>query len=179
MCVCVCVCARVCVCVCTCVCVCVCVCVCARVCVCVHECVCVCVCAHVVVYVHILYLLYVVCMCVWFASFIIILPYQSTYSKYMFSSISFPQPPRGKLQCVCDCCKVILSCLQQSRFGSPAGADEMFPILVYVIVKANPPNLLSTVQFVNNFMGKSLSGEHAYWWTQFTTAVEFSKTLKT
>ena len=88
------------------------------------------------------------------------------------------QTPTAKLKCVCDCCRTILANLQQSRFGSPAGADEMFPILVYVIVKANPPNLLSTVQFINNFTAKNSSGESAYWWAQFSSAVEFSKTLK-
>ena len=31
------------------------------------------------------------------------------------------------------------------------GADDLVPVLVFVIVKANPPSLLSTIQFVDTF----------------------------
>ncbi|MGH0175383.1 UNVERIFIED_CONTAM: hypothetical protein FKN15_070478 [Acipenser sinensis] len=44
-------------------------------------------------------------------------------------------------------------------------------------VKANPPCLLSTIQYINNFYASRLGGEESYWWMQFTAAVEFIKTI--
>ncbi|QQP35679.1 GTPaseactivating protein and VPS9 domaincontaining protein 1like [Caligus rogercresseyi] len=64
--------------------------------------------------------------------------------------------------------------------GSPKGvpaADDFIPVLVFVIIKANPPSLLSTVQYVDNFYGERLSGEDQYWWTQTVSAIEFIKTM--
>jgi hypothetical protein len=43
--------------------------------------------------------------------------------------------------------------------------------------QANPPCLLSTIQYINNFYASRLSGEECYWWMQFTAAVEFIKTI--
>ena len=54
----------------------------------------------------------------------------------------------------------------------------MFPVIVYVVIKSNPPGLLSTIQYIKNFIEMSLAGEDAYWWAQFSTAVEFTKTLE-
>lgn len=56
-------------------------------------------------------------------------------------------------------------------------ADDFMPVLIYVLLQANPPNLLSTVQYVDSFYGKRLHGEEHYWWVQFTAAVEFIKTM--
>ena len=42
------------------------------------------------------------------------------------------------------CCQTLMHLLQLS--GQSAGADDFFPVLVYVILKANPPGLLSAVQ---------------------------------
>lgn len=44
-------------------------------------------------------------------------------------------------------------------------------------LQANPPCLLSTVQYINNFYASRLSGEEGYWWMQFTAALEFIKTI--
>ena len=82
------------------------------------------------------------------------------------------------------------------------------PIWIQVIIKANPPSLLSTVQFVDNFYRQvysfhskywsenpfslfpenilrayqlyrdRLCGEECYWWMQFVGAVEFIKTME-
>lgn len=60
---------------------------------------------------------------------------------------------------------------------SVPGADEFVPALVYVVIHANPPGLLSTVQYVTNFYDQRLSGEEAYYWMQFSAAIAFIKTL--
>lgn len=79
-------------------------------------------------------------------------------------------------------------------------ADDIVPVLVYVLIKviamffhiivcfyscmidmfyvqANPPSLLSTVQYINSFYGDRLEGEEHYWWIQFCAAIEFIKTM--
>ncbi|CAG0907636.1 unnamed protein product, partial [Cyprideis torosa] len=56
-------------------------------------------------------------------------------------------------------------------------ADDFTPVLVFVLIKANPHGLLSTIQFVESFYGKRLCGEDHYWWTQFSCAVEYIKTM--
>lgn len=43
--------------------------------------------------------------------------------------------------------------------------------------QANPPYLLSTIQYVNAFIGDEIEGEDQYWWTQFCSAVTFIKTM--
>lgn len=85
--------------------------------------------------------------------------------------------PRGKLHCIVQSLRILISLLQYARCGDPPGADDLFPVLVYVLIKANPPAMLSTCQYIRNFAENSLQGEDAYWWTQFSTAIEFTKTL--
>lgn len=45
------------------------------------------------------------------------------------------------------------------------------------LLQANPPYLLSTIQYVNAFIGEEIEGEDQYWWTQFCSAVTFIKTM--
>ncbi|XP_011690803.1 PREDICTED: GTPase-activating protein and VPS9 domain-containing protein 1 isoform X2 [Wasmannia auropunctata] len=91
--------------------------------------------------------------------------------------ISAYKTPRDKLQCVFRCATTIMNLLSMaSERGIPA-ADDLIPVLVYVIIKTNPPSLLSTVQYVNSFYGNRLEGEEQYWWTQFCSAIEFIKTM--
>ena len=52
-----------------------------------------------------------------------------------------------------------------SAKGVPA-ADDFVPVMVFVLIKANPPAMLSTVQYVDAFYGARLSGEDQYWWMQ-------------
>lgn len=83
--------------------------------------------------------------------------------------------PRDKVACVAACCSALMSLL--SLAGGVPAADDLIPVLVYVLIQANPPHLLSTVQFVNTFHQDRFEGEAAYWWTQFCSAVEFIKTM--
>ena len=52
-----------------------------------------------------------------------------------------------------------------SAKGVPA-ADDFVPVMVFVLIKANPPAMLSTVQYVDAFYGGRLQGEDQYWWMQ-------------
>ncbi|CAG9856957.1 unnamed protein product [Phyllotreta striolata] len=85
--------------------------------------------------------------------------------------------PRDKVKCVVHCAKCIMDLLSLSHGRSSATADDLLPVLVYVIIKVNPEALLSTVQYVNSFFHDQLFGEEEYWWTQFCAAVEYIKTM--
>lgn len=74
-----------------------------------------------------------------------------------------------------------------------SSADDLTPVLIFVIIKvrnffrisfcdisfksfqANPPYLLSTIEYVDRFV--KLDGEEQYWWIQFCSAVTFIKTM--
>ncbi|XP_043914272.1 GTPase-activating protein and VPS9 domain-containing protein 1 isoform X1 [Protopterus annectens] len=92
-------------------------------------------------------------------------------------TISAYKTPRDKVQCILRMCSTIMNLLSLANENSVPGADDFVPVLVFVLIKANPPCLLSTVQYINNFYASRLSGEESYWWMQFTAAVEFIKTI--
>jgi hypothetical protein len=85
--------------------------------------------------------------------------------------------PKDKVACVVRSSQTIMNLLSLSAKNSVPAADDFLPVLVFVVVKANPPSLLSTVQYVDSFYGNRLSGEDHYWWMQFVAAVEFIKTM--
>lgn len=92
-------------------------------------------------------------------------------------TINAYKTPSDKLQCVVRCCTTIMNLLSMANHRSVPAADDFIPVLVYIIIKANPGNLLSTIQYVNSFYQKELKGEDEYWWIQFCSAVEFIKTM--
>uniref|UniRef100_A0A7E4VN45 Receptor-mediated endocytosis protein 6 n=1 Tax=Panagrellus redivivus TaxID=6233 RepID=A0A7E4VN45_PANRE len=84
--------------------------------------------------------------------------------------------PRDKMACVVRCCETIQNLIGLAS-GHSASADDITPVLVFVLIKANPPALLSNIQYVSGFYERRMQGSEAYWWTQFTAAVEFIKQL--
>ncbi|XP_075226485.1 GTPase activating protein and VPS9 domains 1 isoform X2 [Lycorma delicatula] len=93
------------------------------------------------------------------------------------AAISAYKTPRDKLYCVFRCCTTIMNLLSLASDRSVPAADDLIPVLVYVLIKANPPSLLSTIQYINSFYGSRLEGEVRYWWVQFCSAIEFIKTM--
>ncbi|XP_076061882.1 GTPase activating protein and VPS9 domains 1 isoform X2 [Oratosquilla oratoria] len=85
--------------------------------------------------------------------------------------------PGDKLQCVIRAAQTLMNLLSLAHHRSVPAADDFMPVFVYMLIKANPPALLSTVQYVNLFYEQRLEGEDQYWWTQFCSAIEFIKTM--
>ncbi|XP_038638053.1 GTPase-activating protein and VPS9 domain-containing protein 1 isoform X2 [Scyliorhinus canicula] len=102
-------------------------------------------------------------------------PWPSAQSEVR--TINAYKTPRDKVQCILRMCSTIMNLLSLANEDSVPGADDFVPVLVFVLIKANPPCLLSTVQYINNFYASRLGGEESYWWMQFTAAVEFIKTI--
>ena len=70
-----------------------------------------------------------------------------------------------------------MNLLSLANERSVPAADDFMPVLIFVLIKANPGSLLSTVQYVNSFYEKRLQGEENYWWMQFSSAIEFIKNM--
>ncbi|XP_052789211.1 GTPase-activating protein and VPS9 domain-containing protein 1-like [Mya arenaria] len=85
--------------------------------------------------------------------------------------------PRDKLYCIQRCATTIMNLLSMANEKSVPAADEFTPVFIFVIIKANPPCLLSTIQYVTSLYQDRLQGEEQYWWMQFVAAVEFIKTM--
>lgn len=85
--------------------------------------------------------------------------------------------PRDKLLCMMSCCQVINNLLlnvSMSNDRTPSGADEFLPILIYITIKANPPQLHSNLKFVQLFRRETkLVSEVEYYLTNLISAKMF------
>ncbi|XP_071711148.1 vacuolar protein sorting-associated protein 9A-like [Rutidosis leptorrhynchoides] len=85
--------------------------------------------------------------------------------------------PRDKLSCILSFCKVISNSLLDtsvSAGGDPPGADDFFPVLIYVTIKANPPQFHSNLMYIQRYRNKlKLVGEAAYVFTNMLSAESF------
>lgn len=89
--------------------------------------------------------------------------------------------PRDKVVCILNCCRVIdnlLRCGSQSGTNSIHGADDFLPVLVYVVIHGNPPQLASNLMYIERFrMHSRMTSESAYFFTQLYSAASFVETI--
>ena len=53
----------------------------------------------------------------------------------------------------------------------PTGADDFLPVLIYVVIHANPPQLASNLEYIQRFrMQSRMASESAYFFTQLVLA---------
>lgn len=84
--------------------------------------------------------------------------------------------PRDKVVCVLNCCKVIFGLLRQT--SREENADGFLPILIYVVIKAHPKNLMSNINYIMRFRNPDkLFGEAGYYLSSLQGAVSFIETL--
>ncbi|GJJ11315.1 hypothetical protein Clacol_005547 [Clathrus columnatus] len=84
--------------------------------------------------------------------------------------------PRDKLICILNCCKVIFGLIRHLKLSE--GADSFLPILIYVVLKANPDYLLSNVEYINRFRRQDrLQSEAGYYLSSLMGAVSFIETM--
>ncbi|KAI3761774.1 hypothetical protein L1987_52196 [Smallanthus sonchifolius] len=85
--------------------------------------------------------------------------------------------PRDKLACILSCCKVISNLMFNASVSgneNPPGADDFLPVLIYVTIKANPPQFHSNLMYIQRYRSNSrLVGEAAYVFTNMLSAESF------
>ncbi|EEH46674.2 guanine nucleotide exchange factor VPS9 [Paracoccidioides brasiliensis Pb18] len=85
--------------------------------------------------------------------------------------------PRDKVICVLNCCKVIFGLLRNAKSGDTS-ADSFVPLLIYVVLKANPEHLVSNLQYILRFRNQDkLAGEAGYYLSSLSGAIQFIETL--
>ncbi|XP_062210677.1 vacuolar protein sorting-associated protein 9A-like isoform X2 [Phragmites australis] len=91
--------------------------------------------------------------------------------------INMYKAPRDKLACILNCCKVINNLLLNASIVSnenPPGADEFLPVLIYVTIKANPPQLHSNLLYIQRHRRQTrLVSEAQYFFTNILSAESF------
>ncbi|EGO59655.1 hypothetical protein NEUTE1DRAFT_121413 [Neurospora tetrasperma FGSC 2508] len=84
--------------------------------------------------------------------------------------------PRDKIICVLNCCKVIFGLLKHSK--SDGSADSFMPMLIYVVLQANPEHLVSNVQYILRFRNQDkLGGEAGYYLSSLMGAIQFIENM--
>ncbi|KAL9108483.1 MAG: hypothetical protein Q9227_006698 [Pyrenula ochraceoflavens] len=85
--------------------------------------------------------------------------------------------PRDKVICVLNCCKVIFGLLRNSK-SSDTSADSFVPLLIYVVLRANPEHLVSNIQYILRFRNQDkLGGEAGYYLSSLSGAIQFIESL--
>ena len=88
---------------------------------------------------------------------------------------------QDKLNCIIKCCKTIFQilkiCNQSQR---PISADDFFPTLIFVCLKANPARIQSNLNFVRRFSNenKIRMGEGGYLFANLVSLTLFAKPIR-
>ncbi|EKM48418.1 uncharacterized protein PHACADRAFT_214810 [Phanerochaete carnosa HHB-10118-sp] len=98
------------------------------------------------------------------------------FAQQELLKINHYKAPRDKLICILNSCKVIFGLIRHMH--KEEGADSFIPILICVVLKANPDHLLSNVEFINRFRNPTkLQSEAGYYLSSLMGAVSFIETM--
>ncbi|OQD87487.1 hypothetical protein PENANT_c005G11487 [Penicillium antarcticum] len=93
------------------------------------------------------------------------------------SKINGYRAPRDKVICILNCCKVIFGLLKNTK-KADTSADSFIPLLIYVVLHANPDHLVSNIQYILRFRNQDkLGGEAGYYLSSLSGAIQFIETL--
>ncbi|KAI9364561.1 hypothetical protein BD770DRAFT_357460 [Pilaira anomala] len=100
-----------------------------------------------------------------------------SFAESEIRKINNYKAPRDKLICILNCCKVIFGLIKHVE--GDAGADKFLPILIYVVIRSNPPRLVSNVQYIYRFRNpEQLQAESGYYLTNLMGAISFIETME-
>lgn len=92
------------------------------------------------------------------------------------TKLSEYKSPRDKMICVLNCSKVVFALIRQLKLEQ--NADSFLPLLIYVVLRAQPAHLPSTVDYIQRFRNKLFQrGETAYYLSTLASAATFIEQL--
>ncbi|KAK6203259.1 uncharacterized protein RJT21DRAFT_25849 [Scheffersomyces amazonensis] len=99
------------------------------------------------------------------------------YSITEMNKINGYRAPRDKIICILNACKIIFSYLKVSK--QETNADEFIPLLILVLIKAKTNNLISNINYIENFRGQEwlIHGETSYYLSSIQGAIGFIQNL--
>ncbi|KAG8755584.1 hypothetical protein FRC12_010847 [Ceratobasidium sp. 428] len=98
------------------------------------------------------------------------------FAQQEMNKIDHYKAPRDKLICILNSCKVIFGLIRHLQ--GDGGADSFIPLLIFVLIRANPEHLLSNIEYINRFRRASkLQSEAGYYLSSLMGAVSFVETM--
>ncbi|PLW37038.1 hypothetical protein PCANC_17334 [Puccinia coronata f. sp. avenae] len=100
------------------------------------------------------------------------------FAKTELLKINSYKAPRDKMICILNCCKVIFGLIRHID-QSEGGADTFIPILILVVLRAQPKTLISNLQYVQRFRNPDkMQGENGYYMSSLNAAISFIERLE-
>ncbi|KAJ2812523.1 hypothetical protein H4S07_001339 [Coemansia furcata] len=109
------------------------------------------------------------------------------FAKSELLKINNFKSPRDKVICILNCCTVIYGLLRNmrpkgSRLSAAStedvGADKFLPLLIYVVITASPPKLVSNIQYICRFRSpERMQSEAGYYVTNLQGAIAFIESM--
>ncbi|KAJ2890154.1 hypothetical protein GGI21_006278, partial [Coemansia aciculifera] len=117
------------------------------------------------------------------------------FAKTELLKINNFKSPRDKVICILNCCTVIYGLLRNMRSKGSSrlntsseakageeeedvGADKFLPLLIYVVITASPPKLVSNIQYITRFRSPDrMLSEAGYYVTNLQGAVAFIESM--
>lgn len=93
-------------------------------------------------------------------------------------NINLHKAPRDKMLCIVKACKILYSALEMLSGDGAVSADALLPVLIYNILRANPPDLCCNIAYVEQYRHPMhMRHEASYFFVSFCTAVAFIQQL--
>ncbi|ADV23481.1 Hypothetical protein CGB_G3250C [Cryptococcus gattii WM276] len=100
------------------------------------------------------------------------------FAEQELLKINHYKAPRDKMICILNCCKVIFGLIRNVYGAESGGADAFIPILIFIVLRANPDNLISNLEYIQRFRSTpKLQGEAAYYLSSISGAIQFIETM--
>jgi hypothetical protein len=90
--------------------------------------------------------------------------------------IRLQKSPAGKEASLVRSCRALLGAASEATGKSGVGADDLMPLIIYTVLRANPPGLAADLAFLTAFRPQC-SGEAGYYLTNLASAVGFLEQL--